>query len=158
MPIYQLFGYNLAKIQLTSYIQNNFALDFALIVTKQLINKQNWKIFLISSNILLASPAMQEIRKRNNSKYLEKWEIFSILLIYLWFLVTIKAKSNAKSFSMMMPIEFWPNCNQTADKLANLKNISYSSKYLILFLLGIYYLADISNRLNRKWLFYSPNI
>ena len=31
---------------------NNFALDFALIVTKQLMNKQNGKIFLISPNIL----------------------------------------------------------------------------------------------------------
>jgi hypothetical protein len=32
-------------------IQISFALDFALIVTKQLITKQNWKTPLISSNI-----------------------------------------------------------------------------------------------------------
>ena len=31
-------------------------------------------------------------------------------------LVTIKAKYNATLFSMMMSIEFWPNCNKTADK------------------------------------------
>ena len=60
-------------------------------------------------------------------------------------LVTIKAKSNAKLFFMMMSIEFWPNCNQTADKSAHLKIISHFSKYLILFLLGIYYLADKGN-------------
>ena len=62
--------------------------------------------------------------------------------LYISCLVTIKEKSNAKLFSTIMSIEFCPNCNQTADEYANLKNISHFSKYLILFLLGIYDLAD----------------
>ena len=39
--IYQLVGFNFAKIQLTSSYEIIFALDFALIVTIQLIYKQN---------------------------------------------------------------------------------------------------------------------
>ena len=84
--------------------------------------------------------------KRNNIKYLEKWEILSNFA-YISAVWLLKAKYNAKLFSMMMSIEFWPNCNQTADKKANLKNISHFSKYLILFLLGLYYLADKGNYL-----------
>ena len=36
-----------------------------------------------------------------------------------------------KFFFMTISVEFWPNCNQTADKKANIKNISHFSKYLI---------------------------
>ena len=44
-----------------------------------------WVFILQMKWTYLASPAMQEIRKLNNIKYLEKWEIFSILLIYQLF-------------------------------------------------------------------------
>ena len=37
------------------------------------------------------------------------------LCLFISCLVTIKAKSNTKLFSMMMSIEFWPKHNQTAD-------------------------------------------
>ena len=46
MPNFYLFGYNLAKIQLTSYQID--VLDFALIIIKKLLNKQNLKIFHFS--------------------------------------------------------------------------------------------------------------
>ena len=47
--IYQQLQFGQNSIEII--IENNFAFDFALIVTKQLINKQNWKIFFISPNI-----------------------------------------------------------------------------------------------------------
>ena len=45
----------------------------------------------------------------------------------------------------MISIGFCPNSNQTADKWTKLEKISHFSKYLILFLLSIYYLADRGN-------------
>ena len=45
--VWLLFGYNPIEIIVYKF----FLLDFAQIVTKQLIYKQNWKIFPISPNI-----------------------------------------------------------------------------------------------------------
>ena len=45
--VWLLLGQNPIEI----ILDNIFVLDFAQIVTKQLIDKQNWKIFLISPNI-----------------------------------------------------------------------------------------------------------
>ena len=70
--------------------------------------------------------------------------IFQICL-FISCLVTIWPKSNAKLFYMMMSNKFWPKCNQTADKEANLKIFFHFSKYLMLVILGIYYLADKGN-------------
>ena len=53
--------------------------------------------------------------------------------LFISCLVTIKAKSNAKLFSMMISIEFWPNCNQIpADKKANLDHFPIIPKSPIL--------------------------
>ena len=54
--------------------------------------------------------------KCSKETILNIWRNIFQFCLFISCLVTIKAKSNAKLFSMMMSIEFWPNCNQTAHK------------------------------------------
>ena len=52
---YQLFGYYLGKNPIEIIVDKILVLDFAKIVTKQMINKQNWKIFIILNIVSLTN-------------------------------------------------------------------------------------------------------
>ena len=64
----------------------------------------------------LASPGMQEIGKRNNIQYLDKWEIFfnSAYLSAVW--LQFWKNHVQKSLSTMISMGFCPNSYQTADR------------------------------------------
>ena len=83
-----------------------------------LLKKKILFMFLISyfRSLSLASPAMQEIRKRSNIQYLEKWEIFFEFCFFISCLVIIWAKSNWNHCRQVFSTGFCPNCNQTADR------------------------------------------
>ena len=64
----------------------------------------------------MASPAMQEIHKRNNIQYLKKWAIIFSFAYLLSCLVTIWEKSNWNHVRQYFSTGFCPNYNQIADR------------------------------------------
>ena len=87
---------------------------------KVLISQSNTNLLIlqmfgVQSELIALISQLINAQKKQYQIFGEMRNIFQFCLFIIC-LVTIKAKSNAKFFSMMMSIEFWPNCNQTADK------------------------------------------